>query len=130
MYRKLLKSKLHRAVVTGADLHYEGSITIDTNLLDAAGMRAYELVHVVDIDNGSRLETYTIPGEAGSGVVQLNGAAARLVNVGDRVIIMSYAMVEEPLPEDWEPTIILLNEENKIKVAKGTEEPDDAKASK
>ncbi|MBS1250178.1 MAG: Aspartate 1-decarboxylase [Chloroflexi bacterium] len=115
MYRKLLKAKLHRAVVTGADLHYEGSITIDTNLLDAAGIRVYEMVQVVDIDNGSRLETYTIPGEAGSGVVQLNGAAARLVNVGDRVIIMAYAQVEEPLPEDWKPTVLLLDEENRVK---------------
>ena len=119
MYRKLLQSKLHRAVVTGADLQYEGSITIDSDLLDVAGIRAYELVQVVDIDNGARLETYTILGEAGSGVVQLNGAAARLVNVGDRIIIMAYAYVEAPLPDDWTPTVLLLNEKNQIKESKG-----------
>ncbi|OQY34120.1 MAG: aspartate 1-decarboxylase [Anaerolineaceae bacterium 4572_5.1] len=112
MYRKLLKSKIHRAVVTGADIHYEGSITIDSALLEAAGIHAYELVHVVDVDNGSRLETYTIPGEAGSGVIQLNGAAARLVSIGDRVIIMSYAYLEEPLPEDWNPIVLLMDEKN------------------
>jgi aspartate 1-decarboxylase len=114
MYRKLLHAKIHRAVVTGADLHYEGSITIDTDLLDTAGIKPYELVQVVDINNGVRLETYVIAGERGSGVVQLNGAAARKVNVGDRVIIMAYTLVPEPLPADWQPTILLLDEHNRI----------------
>jgi aspartate 1-decarboxylase len=115
MYRTLLKAKIHRAVVTDANLDYEGSITIDADLLEAAGIREYELVHVVDIENGARLETYVITGEPGSGTIQLNGAAARLVNIGDHVIIMSYAQVPEPLPETWQPKIILVDENNRIR---------------
>jgi aspartate 1-decarboxylase len=115
MYRKMLKAKIHRAVVTHADLQYEGSITIDANLLDASGIREFELVQVVDVENGARLETYVMTGEPGSGVIQMNGAAARLVGVGDHVIIMAYVLVAEPLPEDWRPAIILVGENNKIK---------------
>jgi aspartate 1-decarboxylase len=115
MYRTLLKAKIHRAVVTSADLHYEGSITIDAALLEASGIREYERVQVVDIENGARFETYVIAGEPGSGTIQLNGAAARLVNVGDRIIIMSYALVPEPLPTEWQPKILLLDEDNRIK---------------
>ena len=115
MYRKLLKAKIHRAVVTAADLNYDGSLTVDKTLLDAAGIREFELIQVVDVESGARLETYTIAGEPGSGVIQANGAAARLVQTGDHVIIMSYALVEEPLPVEWQPTVILVNEENAIR---------------
>lgn len=89
MLRNFLTAKIHRAVVTATDLHYVGSITIDTVLLEAVGIQPWERVQVVDIDNGARLETYTIPGEAGRGEIQLNGAAAHLVKKGDRVIIMA-----------------------------------------
>lgn len=115
MFNKLLKSKIHRAVVTAADLHYEGSITIDAGLLTASDIREYELVQVVDIESGARFETYVIKGEAGSGVIQINGAAARLVSIGDHVIIMAYAYVEIPLPDDWQPKIVLVDENNKVK---------------
>lgn len=115
MYRKLLKAKIHRAVVTDADLNYDGSLTVDKSLLDAAGIREFELVQVVDIESGARLETYTIAGEPGSGEIKANGAAARLVQTGDHIIIMSYALVEEPLPEAWQPTVVLVNEENGIR---------------
>ena len=98
------------------DLHgiYNKSITIDADLLEASGIREFELVHVVDIENGSRLETYVIEGEPGSGVIQINGAAARLVGVGDHVIIMAYTQVEEPLPDEWNPVIILVDDNNRI----------------
>jgi aspartate 1-decarboxylase len=115
MYRTLLKAKIHRAVVTDADLNYDGSLTVDKTLLDAAGIREFELVHVVDVESGARLETYTIAGEPGSGVVQANGAAARLVQPGDHIIIMSYVLIEEPLPEEWHPTVVLVDEENDIR---------------
>lgn len=93
--RTFLRAKIHRARVTSADLHYVGSITIDADLLAAAGIAEYEFVQVVDIDNGARLETYVIAGAPGSGVVQLNGAAARLVQVGDLVIVMAYEHTDE-----------------------------------
>ncbi|MCF6277875.1 MAG: aspartate 1-decarboxylase [Anaerolineales bacterium] len=115
MYRKFLKAKIHRAMVTEADLHYEGSLTVDKNLLDAAGIREYELVQVVDIDNGARLETYAIIGEAGSGAIKANGAAARLIHPGDRIIIMSYIHVPEPVPADWHPRIVLVNDDNSVR---------------
>ncbi|OQX61583.1 MAG: aspartate 1-decarboxylase [Anaerolinea sp. 4484_236] len=115
MYRKLLKSKIHRAIVTDANLHYEGSLTVDKNLLDAAGIYEHELVQVVDIDNGARLETYAIIGEAGSGEIKANGAAARLIRPGDRVIIMTYAYVPDPMHADWSPSIVLVNDDNSIK---------------
>ncbi len=91
MRRTMLKSKIHRATITGSDLHYVGSITIDPDLLDAADILVHEQVHVVDVDNGARFETYTIAGERGSGVMQVNGAAARLVHTGDTIIVISYA---------------------------------------
>ena len=97
MRRTMLKSKIHRATITGSDLHYVGSITIDPDLLEAADILPHEQVHVVDVDNGSRFETYTIAGQRGSGTVQVNGAAARLVHSGDTVIVISYA---EYAPED------------------------------
>ncbi len=118
IYRTLLKSKIHRAVVTSADLNYEGSLTVDADLLAAAGMREFELVQVADVENGERLETYIISGPAGSGVIQPNGAAARLLHPGDHIIIMAYAQVEEPLPEDWKPTIVLVDEKNHLEAVR------------
>ncbi|MBT3322161.1 MAG: aspartate 1-decarboxylase [Anaerolineae bacterium] len=115
MYRKLLKAKIHRAVVTEADLHYEGSLTIDKNLLDATGICEHEMVQVVDIDNGACLETYALIGEAGLGEIKANGAAARLIHPGDRIIIMTYGYVPEPELADWSPSIVLVNEDNSIK---------------
>ena len=114
MQIELLKSKIHRAHVTQAELHYVGSITIDENLMDAAGIIEYEKVDVVDIDNGSRLTTYAICGERGSGVICLNGAAARLVSVGDKVIIMSYCTVTEQEASDHKPTVLFVDERNRL----------------
>ena len=114
MTRTLLLAKIHRAVVTATHLHYDGSITIDRALLRASGIHPYERVQVVNINNGQRLETYVIPGPEGSGAIELNGAAARSAAVGDRVIIMAYAQVPEPLPEDWSPTVVLVDEHNRI----------------
>ncbi len=112
--RTLFKSKIHRATVTDADLHYIGSITIDEDLLEAADILPYEKVQIVDIDNGARLETYTIPGPRGQGDICLNGAAARLVSPGDKIIIMSYAQVPEPVPQPWRPTVVHVDEHNRI----------------
>jgi aspartate 1-decarboxylase len=106
MNRTMLKSKIHRATVTGSDLHYVGSITIDADLLDAADIREHEQVHVVDVDNGARFETYTIAGARGSGEVKINGAAARLVHTGDTVIVISYASYEERELESYEPRVV------------------------
>ena len=103
---EVLKSKIHRVTVTQADLNYVGSITIDEDLMDAANLIAGEKVQIVDIDNGSRLETYVIKGERGSGVISLNGAAARLVCVGDKVIIMSYAQMDFEEANNFEPWVI------------------------
>jgi aspartate 1-decarboxylase len=113
-YRTLLRSKIHRAVVTAANIHYHGSLTIDADLLKASCIREYELVQVVDVENGARLETYAIAGPSGSGVIQLNGAAARLAAVGDHLIIMAYAQISEPLPDGWSPIIVHVNEKNQI----------------
>jgi aspartate 1-decarboxylase len=114
MYRKMLKSKIHRAVVTGCELDYVGSITVDKNLLEQADIREYEYVQVVNITNGARFETYTIAGERDSGMIELNGAAARLAQPGDRIIIMTYVYNEQPLPEIWQPTILLVNDHNQV----------------
>ena len=115
MRRTLLRSKIHRATVTDASVDYEGSITIDSDLMHAAGLAEYELVHVADVTSGARLETYVMAGPAGSGVIRMNGAAARVVNVGDKIIIMAYAQVEEPVPPSWEPEIVLVDEQNRIR---------------
>jgi aspartate 1-decarboxylase len=115
MYRTLLNAKIHRAVMTSADLNYEGSLTVDTTLLEAAGIREFELVQVVDVESGSRFETYVIAGAADSGIIQANGAAARLVQPGDHVIIMSFVQVAEPLPASWLPKIVLVDEQNHIR---------------
>ena len=106
MQRVMLKSKIHRATVTDCDLHYVGSITIDPELLEAADMLEYEQVHVVDVDNGARFETYTIPGERGSGDMRVNGAAARLVHRGDTIIVISYGSYEQVDLERYEPRVV------------------------
>jgi pantoate--beta-alanine ligase len=111
--RTMLKSKIHRATVTDADLNYVGSITIDRDLLDAADMLPYEHVHVVNINNGARFETYTIEGPRGSGVMCVNGAAARLVQPGDLVIVLTYAQFEEAALRDYEPTVVTVDENNR-----------------
>ena len=112
----MLKSKLHRGTVTQADLHYEGSITIDEDLLEAANMLVYEQVDVLNINNGARFTTYTIPGKRGSGQICVNGAAARLVQKGDLVIICTYLQIEQEKARNFVPKIILLDENNKVKV--------------
>jgi aspartate 1-decarboxylase len=114
MRRTMLKSKVHRATVTGSDLHYVGSITMDTELLEAADILENELVHVLDVDNGARFETYTIAGERGSGTVQVNGAAARLVHTGDTVIVVSYADYDEQEMGRYEPRVVHVDARNAI----------------
>ena len=106
MQRTMLKSKIHRATVTGSDLHYVGSITIDPDLLDAADILEHEQVHVVDVDNGARFETYTIAGDRGSGAMQVNGAAARLVHHGDTIIVISYAQYDAAELARYEPRVV------------------------
>ncbi len=115
MFRTLLGGKIHRATVTEADLNYVGSITIDPDLMDAADICVNEKVAIVNNNNGARLETYTIAGERGSGTVCLNGAAARLVQKGDIVIIMSYVMLSEPEIAAHEPKVVLVDKHNKIR---------------
>nr|WP_274716009.1 aspartate 1-decarboxylase [Thermoleophilum album] len=110
----MLKSKIHRATVTGSDLNYVGSITVDEELLEAADIREHELVHVLDINNGNRFETYTIRGERGSREICVNGAAARLVHTGDTLIILSYAEYEEEELDDHRPVVVHVDEQNRI----------------
>ena len=110
----MLKSKIHRATVTGSDLHYVGSITVDADLLEAADILEHELVHVLDVDNGARFETYTIAGQRGSGEVKINGAAARLVHTGDTVIVVSYADYERDELETYEPVVVHVDKDNRI----------------
>ena len=114
MHRTMLKSKIHRATVTDCDLHYVGSITLDPQLLEAADVRELEQVAVLDIDNGARFETYAIAGEPGSGEVKLNGAAARLVHRGDRVIVISYGIYDEEELADHQPRIVHVDSQNRI----------------
>jgi aspartate 1-decarboxylase len=109
----VLKSKIHRATVTGADLNYEGSISIDKNLLNAAGIMTYEMVQVVNLNNGARFETYVIESKAGTGEVMLNGPAARLGQVGDLIIIIAYATIYKEEAEKFQPTIIMVDSNNK-----------------
>ena len=106
MLRTMMKSKIHRATVTQADLHYVGSVTVDEDLLDAADLLAGELVHIVDVTNGARLETYTIAGERGSGAVQVNGAAARLVHRGDTIIVISYCQYDRAELREHAPVVV------------------------
>jgi L-aspartate-alpha-decarboxylase len=112
--RTMLKSKIHRAHVTEADLDYEGSITLDPILIEAADLLPFELVHVLDITNGARLETYVIEGERGSGEVVINGAAAHLIHKGDLVIVLAYSSVSEEEAPHCLPKLIYVDEENKI----------------
>lgn len=110
----MFKAKLHRATVTQANIHYVGSVTVDSDLLEQSGILPGEKVQIVNVDNGERLETYTIAGEPGSGVICLNGAAARRVQVGDRVIIIAYAMMEQAEARTFRPKVLLLDQHNKI----------------
>jgi aspartate 1-decarboxylase len=116
----MLKSKIHRAAVTGSDLHYVGSITVDQDLLDAADIREHEQVQVVDVDNGARFETYTISGERGSGQICINGAAARLVHTGDTIIVISYAEYSEEELESYVPRVVHVNHDNEIVLTDAT----------
>ncbi len=106
MLRQMMKSKIHRATVSDCDLHYVGSITVDPELLEAADILPHELVHVVDVDNGARFETYTIEGTRGSGEMKVNGAAARLVHRGDTIIVISYAQYDREELETYEPRVV------------------------
>lgn len=111
---EMLKGKIHRAVVTQAELDYVGSITVDEKLMQAAGILEYEKVQIVDINNGNRFETYTIAGEPGSGVICLNGAAARCVSTGDKVIIMSYGQYEPEEAKKHKPTVVFVDDQNRV----------------
>ena len=113
MQRRMMKSKIHRATVTDANLNYVGSITIDTDLMAAADLLEWEQVAIVDIDNGNRFETYVIPGAAGSGAMCLNGAAARLVHPGDRIIVISYADYDQAELDGFEPSIVHVDRGNR-----------------
>lgn len=108
----MLKGKIHRAVVKQAELNYVGSITVDTDLLDAAGILEYEMVQIVDVENGNRFETYTIAGDAGSGMICLNGAAARQVAVGDHIIIMAYAQMTPEEAKEHHPKVVFVDDQN------------------
>jgi aspartate 1-decarboxylase len=114
MNRTMLKSKIHRCRITDSDLHYVGSITVDEDLLEAADIREHEQVHVVDVDNGARFETYTIAGRRGSGEVKVNGAAARLVHTGDTVIVISYASYSDAELATYEPRVVHVDADNSI----------------
>lgn len=110
----MLKSKIHRATVTQAELNYVGSITVDIDLLEQSGIYEYEKVHIVDVNNGARFETYTIAGERGSGVMCLNGAAARMVQTGDKIILMAYADVTPEEAKELKPAVVFVDEKNKV----------------
>lgn len=114
MFITVMKSKIHRATVTEADLNYVGSITIDENLMDKAEILPNEKVQVVNNNNGCRLETYVLPGERNSGIICLNGAAARLVQPGDKIIIISYGLFEKSEATSWEPKVVFVNDYNHI----------------
>src|SRR4051794_3644928 len=114
MQRHLMKSKVHRATITSADLHYEGSLTLDQDLMDAADLVNHEEIQVVNVNNGARFTTYVIPGPRGSGVVQLNGAAARLGMPGDLVILISYGVFDEAEVERHAPRVVFVDERNHI----------------
>jgi aspartate 1-decarboxylase len=114
MFRTMLKSKIHRATVTQADLNYVGSVTVDQDLMDAADLLAGEKVAIVDVTNGARLETYVIAGPAGSGVIGINGAAARLVHPGDLVILIAYGVMEDAEARDYVPRVVFVDSENRV----------------
>jgi aspartate 1-decarboxylase len=122
--RIMMKSKIHRATVTHADLHYVGSVTLDAGLMEAADLLEGEQVAIVDITNGARIETYVIPGERGSGVIGINGAAAHLVHAGDLVIIMSYAMIEDAEARALKPVVVHVDGRNRVvKIGNDPAEP-------
>lgn len=121
MYITLFKSKLHRATITEANLNYVGSITIDQDLLEQADLLPGEKVQVVDVNNGQRFETYTIVGERGSGIICVNGAAARLVQQGDKVIIIAYAMMDRKEAQSFKPRVLILDDDNQIQEIKDHE---------
>lgn len=114
MLVEMLKGKIHRATVVQAELDYVGSITVDEELLEKSGILEYEKVQIVDVNNGNRFETYTIAGERGSGMICLNGAAARCVSVGDKIIIMAYAQMTPEEVKDYHPNVVFVDEENKV----------------
>lgn len=114
MLRTMLKSKIHRATVTHADLHYVGSVTVDEDMLDSADLLPGEQVAIVDITNGARLETYVIPGERGTGVLGINGAAAHLVHPGDLVILISYGQLDESEAKGWLPRVVHVDADNRV----------------
>jgi len=124
MFRTMLKSKIHRATVTQPDLHYVGSVTIDEDLMDAANLLAGEQVAIVDVTNGARLETYVIAGPRGSGVIGINGAAARLVHEGDLVIIISYCTLTDAEARELRPKVVFVDTDNRIEVGRLTIELD------
>ncbi len=114
MQRHLMKSKIHRATITSADLHYEGSLTVDQDLLDAADLQHHEEIQVVNVNNGARFTTYVIPGPRGSGVIQLNGAAARLGMAGDLVILIAYGILDEREAAAFTPRVVFVDAQNRI----------------
>ena len=114
MLRTVMKSKIHRATVTQADLNYVGSVTVDEDLLEAADLLPGELVHIVDVTNGARIETYTIAGERGSGVLGINGAAARLVHPGDVVILIAYGQMDTDEAKEFSPSVVFVDADNRI----------------
>ena len=122
LFIEMLKGKIHRATVTNADLHYVGSLTLDEDLMDAAGFREYEKIQVLDVTNGNRIETYIIRETRGSGKVCINGAAAHLIYKGDLVIIVSYCQLDDIEAQDYVPKIVHVNAENKVTV-KSNQEP-------
>ena len=115
MFRSMMKSKIHQATVTEANLKYQGSITIDSDLMKASDLIAGEHVHVVNLNNGSRIETYCVEGSSGSGIICMNGAAARSAQVGDVVIIISYAMMEDAAARQYQPKVVFVDKQNKIR---------------
>jgi aspartate 1-decarboxylase len=121
MRRSMLKSKLHRLTVTHADVDYEGSLTLDVNLLEAADILPYEEVHIWNVSRGTRLRTYAMAGERGSGVVCANGAAARQVQTGDLIIVATFAQMDEPAARDYRPRVVLVGEGNQIREAEANE---------
>jgi aspartate 1-decarboxylase len=124
MMRIMMKSKIHRATVTQADLHYVGSVTLDAALMEASDLLEGEQVAIVDITNGARIETYVIPGPRGSGIIGINGAAAHLVHPGDLVIIMSYGLLDDAEAHALEPTVVHVDEKNRlVKVGNDAAEP-------
>ncbi len=120
MQKIMLTAKLHRATITDRDIEYEGSIQIDEALMEEVGISSYEQVHIYDINNGNRLITYVIPGERGSGMISVNGAAARLVERKDRIIIAAYGMIDVDKTDNYQPRVLLLDESNKVVERQGT----------